>query len=132
MITHDTGYWSTGITVKHHNGKWAASVDFLDNGFANDDPDKGHISTEGKLHTRYFIADGEQVDGLTAAIDTVRADAERLGIIWRSDDDVPTIYMKGDGEDPEWPAPDGWHELVNAQAERIGWTPSYRYLETST
>lgn len=128
MITYDTGYWSTGITVKHHNGRWAASVDFLDAGFCNDDPDARQVSTQGTLHTRYFVRDGETVDGLTVAIDTMKRDAERLGIIWRSNDDVPTIYMKGDGEDPEWPAPIRWRELVNAQAERIGWTPCYRHL----
>jgi hypothetical protein len=128
MITHDNGYWSTGITVTYNEGRWSASVKFFDNGFTDDNPDTGQISTEGTLHTGYFIADGEQVDGLTAAIDTVKRDAERLGIIWRQDGTMPTVYMKGDGEDPEWPAPDGWRELVDAHAERLGWMPCYRTL----
>jgi hypothetical protein len=122
MISNDTGYWATGITVKHHNGKWTASVTFHDNGFANDDPDAGRISTEGTLHTRYYIADGEQVDGLTAAIDAVKADAERLGIIWRT----PTVYMDQDGEGSDDSA--GWRSLVDSQAERLGWAPSYATL----
>lgn len=125
MISTDSGYWSTGITVSHNNGKWSASVNFLDDGFANDDPDAGAISTEGALHTRYFVTDGENIDGLTAAIDTVKADAERLGITWRRDVMSPGVYMRGDAEDPDWPAPAGWRELVNAQSERLGWTPIY-------
>lgn len=125
MISTGSGHWSPGITVSHNNGKWSASVDFLDDGFMNDNPNTGAISTEGTLHTRYFVKDGEKVDGLTAAIDTVKADAERLGITWRRSSMTPCVHMRGDAEDPDWPAPDGWRELVNAQSERIGWTPFY-------
>jgi hypothetical protein len=51
----------------------------------------------------------------------LRADAERLGIQWRD----PTVYYKGDGEDPEYPPPDGWRELLAAQAARLGWYSIY-------
>ena len=119
-----TGYWSTGIIVRHNNGKWAATVEYLDDGFADDRPDDMHISTEGKLHTRYLIGDGNHIDGLTAAIDAVKADAERLGIRW-STTPSPRIYMEDDGDDPNWPAPAGWRTLLNEQARRIGWEPLY-------
>lgn len=99
-------------------------MNYLDDGFANDDPDAGRISTEGHLHTRYVVRDGEQIDALTAAIDTVKADAERLGITFKAAD-VLHVYYEGDGEDSKCPPPDGWRETVNAQSRRLGWEPLY-------
>lgn len=120
-------YWSTGITLRYSTlrgsqGAWAARVDYLDDGFASDDTDAGKISTEGGIRTRYFVEDGTTTEALTAVIDTVKADAERLGIVWR---DRPHLYYECDGEDPEWPAPDGWRTTLNAQAARLGWEPIY-------
>lgn len=113
------GYWASGIVVKYreHSDDWSASVDFLDDGFCQDD------STEGRLHTRYFIGGSE---ALTRAIDVVKADAERLGIRFGVlDGETGRIYAHQDGEDPEYPMPDGWRELLAWQSERIGWTPTY-------
>ena len=131
------GYWATGITVKHgYSGMnlhgWAANVDFYDSGFCDDNPDAAAISTQGILSTRYFVREGDSpdTDGLAAAVDAVKRDAERLGITWGADAAVPpTVYYIGDGEDEDFPPPDGWRELVNAQARRLGWKPLYR--ETS-
>lgn len=121
-----TGYWSIGIIVRHQFGKWAATVEYKDDGFADDSADDMVISTEGKIHTRYFVEDGKYVDGLTAAIDAVKADAERLGIRWITTAiGGPHVHMEGDGNDPDWPAPDGWRDTVNAQSERLGWKPLY-------
>lgn len=116
-------YWSTGILVRHDNGKWHATVEYFDNGFVDDNADDRRVSTEGKLHTRYYLRDGKHADALTIAIDTVKADAERLGITWRdvwATEAKATIYM-----DDEETAPAGWRELANAQARRLGWEPCY-------
>ena len=81
-------YWSTGIKVTYDRGKWGAECSFFDAGFCQDQ------STEGTFKTRYFLPT------LAAAIDLVKQDAERLGIVFRqSIPGCPTLYVEGDGED---------------------------------
>lgn len=110
-------YWATGITVTHHPEnwggsssareprEWAAYVDYLDDGFCD------WHSTEGRLRTRYGTP------SLTEAIDLVKTDADRLGIVWKE----PTLYVEGDGEDPEVSLPEGWRDLLAAECDRLGW-----------
>jgi hypothetical protein len=106
-------YWSTGITLKwwdHPEKPWTSSLDFFDDGFC----DLG--STEGGLRLRYCVPTPAE------AIDTLKTDAERLGITWRvGGGGQPYLYMKGDGEDPEWPPPPDWRAILEAEAKRIGW-----------
>jgi hypothetical protein len=122
------GYWATGITVDYSysgQGKygWRAVVEFCDDGFA-DDSHAGRVSTEGKLTTRYAIVDSDGGDGLTAAVDAVKADAERLGIAFiQSAGAGPRIYCAAEGDDSDYP--DGWRELVDAQSARLGWEGLY-------
>jgi hypothetical protein len=43
-------YWSTGISLRYADERdpaWAGSLDFYDEGFANDDREAGRISTVG-------------------------------------------------------------------------------------
>ena len=104
-------YYSTGITLRCDGGEWTAKATFQDAGFCDD------LATEGEIHTRYFQA-------IETAIDTLKADAERLGIKWQAVfGSAPWLYMEGDGDGDgdEWPAPDGWRETLQAQAQRIGW-----------
>lgn len=125
------GYWSVGIKVRWRESRtggdqWGAVAEYLDNGFCDDDADARRISTQGEMATcyvatRYLVEDGETVDGLTVAVDTIKAEVERMGIAWNN----PTIYFEGDGENPEWPPPPGWRELLRAQAERLGWRSIY-------
>jgi hypothetical protein len=131
------GYWSTGISVWYaYSGQgrhgWAAKVEYYDDGFCSDDADTGQVSTEGTLRTegelgtRYAVQQGEAADALTVVIDVIKADAERLGIRWGVDRAVPpSLYYRGDGEDENYPPPDGWRETLAAQSERIGWRPLY-------
>lgn len=122
MISKSGRYWSTGITVAQTNSRWTASLEYCDDGFGDDDPDAGLVSTEGKLHTRYGVRDGDTRSGLTAAVDALVADAKRLGIdfIATSGTDAPFLYYKGDGEYEDFPPPDGWRETLAAEAQRIG------------
>ncbi len=129
-----TTYWSVGITLKYHpdgaralDGKripgWSGEVEYYDDGWAgDDDADTGKVCTQGTLHTRYIVADGQEQTALSAIIDTLIADAGRLGIEFRiSGEDTARLYVPGDGEWPDRPLPDGWRELLATEAERIGW-----------
>ncbi len=121
----DVRYWTTGITVywDTHNGGWHALCEYLDDGWVGDNnADLQKVSTQGKLETRYAVKDGDLVSGLTAAVDAVLADAQRLGIQFGTPaGDGPTLYYTGDGEWADYPAPDGWRELLAAESGRLGW-----------
>lgn len=126
------GYWATGITVEFFpsagcDGGWAASLNFVDDGFCSDEPSLGIVSTEGTLRTRYFVHSAGSPDGgLPTALDVLIADAARLGITFRRfPDNEPMIYYRGDGEDPDHEPPDGWLALLTAEANRLGWS-TYR------
>ncbi|SES03161.1 hypothetical protein [Streptomyces qinglanensis] len=134
MISKTGRYWSTGITVtwsarahvingerqEIHSG-WMASLDFLDDGFLSDSPAEGSISTQGSLRTRYFVCEEKGVDALTGAIDSLIDDAKRLGIDFRIGDGKAMLYYRGDGEDSNYPAPEGWRQMLREQDDRIGW-----------
>lgn len=122
-------YWATGISVRTMNDRddalmWAAEMKFLDDGFCDDDADNGQISTEGKLHTRYLVRDGDDRTALATILDVLIADAATLGITFRTDI-PPSLYFHQDGVDPDWPPPPGWENLLAEQADRLGWTTNY-------
>ncbi len=135
ILKSSIGYWSTGITVRWSDhvstieGQsvpgWYASLDFLDDGFCDDQPDLGEISTEGTLRTRYAVQDGQTVTGLRAAIDALITDANRLGITFGGPSGPPALYYKGDGESADYPPPLGWREMLSAEASRLGWEEIY-------
>lgn len=102
-------YWATGIKVCYlaYKNQWSATVEFFDDGFCQDE------STQGTIYSRYF-ADIEIV------LDVVKRDAEKLGIVWKH----KNIYVEHDGEgDVELPS--DWREIIQRQAERIGFKSSY-------
>ena len=105
-------YISTGINLRysryHDRDMWTATAKFMDAGFCDD------LATEGEIHTRYF-------QPIETAIDTCRKDAESMGIQWGTVNGLPYLYIEGDGESKEWPAPDNWREVLQEQAKRIGW-----------
>ncbi len=120
-------YWSTGIRIEftdHHSPAWGGEVDFFDDTLADQDPERGLISTYGHLQTRYFVpSKGSHRDALTLVTDTLLRDAEQLGVEFRD----PTIYATGEGVDPDYPLPEGWIDLFEEQADRLGWAkPPYR------
>lgn len=138
------GYWATGISLRwsnRHGGMWGATVNYYDDGFCSDDPDNSQISTEGELRTRYLVRDGSNADALTVVIDTIVADAARLGINWRETCGSAQLYYEGDGEDADWPPPPDWKEMLDEQARRltrqfanrpepVRWASPYRRTET--
>jgi hypothetical protein len=121
------GYWSCGIAVEWKyagSGEWGwgAWVEYLDDGFVNDNTDAGVVSTEGTLHTRYPVRHGETADALTVAIDVIRADAERLGITWKN----PKVWYRGEEPAPGTEGmPWGWRRMLNTQSDRLGWEHYY-------
>lgn len=123
MILHKSpGYWATGIVLRCDGQRWCGWIDYLDDGFCDDNADAGAISTEGTLRTRYMVWDGDQVSALSAVVDTLIADAAKLGIrLVNPFGGVPSLYYEGDGEDPTNPPPAGWRQLLAAEAARIGW-----------
>lgn len=137
MISKSGRYWSTGIAVRwmddtyrNENDErvipaWGGVAEFFDDGFADDDVNSGAISTQGELRTRYLVAEGQSASALSAVVDALRADAERLGIDFNAPAEGPYLYYLGDGEHEEWPPPAGWRELMAAEAQRIGWRTPY-------
>jgi hypothetical protein len=133
ILNRSTDYWAIGITLtwnpdgardSHGNEApgWSGQVDYYDDGWTgDDDPDAGRVATEGTLRTRYVIADGSKRAALSAVIDTLLADGESLGIRFGSPGIQPMLLIRGDGEWADSPAPDGWRELLTAEATRVGW-----------
>jgi hypothetical protein len=133
ILELSTTYWSVGIVLKwhpegarDHDGNkapgWSGEVEYYDDGWAgDDDADAGKVSTEGVLRTRSVVADGGQRTALAAITDTLIADASRLRIKFRDHEHLPRLYVPGDGKWADTPLPDGWRELLAAEAARIGW-----------
>jgi len=112
MIGH---YWSTGITVRWEKHPYTGEIkvcpylEFYDDGWCDD------ASTQGKLTIRYWVP------ALTAALATLMADAQRLGIIFNYKDTVPWLYVEGDGKSPDVYLPANWKKELQFQARRLGW-----------
>ena len=106
-------YWSTGIRLRFSGGAggWSGSVDFWDQGYGERDLDEGDIAIGGRLRSR------GSVDDLDALTNTLKRDAEHLGIEFK----VPALYYQGAGNDAEPPiSADQLHE-IRGEAHRIGW-----------
>jgi hypothetical protein len=132
-----SGFWSTGILVDHRDGKWSATVEYSDAASAGaDSADRRKITTEGTLGTRYLVADGTDVDGLTAVVDVAKADAERLGIGWQNMEAIPmpSILAAFEVAAENYPVryPADWRVRLNEQARRVGWRPFYSAPDTTT
>lgn len=74
----------------------------------------------GNIQTKY-------ADTLKYSIDTIKADAEKLGIVFHTMLKIsPALLYRGDGEDDDYhPPPEGWRELLRAEAKRIGFVCPY-------
>lgn len=124
ILQASDSYWAVGITVRcDTHGRWGGHIDFYDDGFCDDNADKGQVATQGRLATRYLVDDGTDVPALRAVLDTLIDDAQRLGIrLAGPAQSRPSLSYEGDGEDPANPPPAGWRELLAAESARLGWT----------
>jgi hypothetical protein len=110
-------YWSIGIVIWLFDARpgqaqrWGALLDFYDDAWA---PENG---TEGRLKARYL-------GPLNEVLPMLKADAERLGIIWRD----PHILYRDDGQpQPDAdPPPANWRTICNEEGRKLGWKPLYQ------
>lgn len=108
--------FSTGITLKYgYTGSnkhgWWASITINDMGHCEDG------SVRGKLSTSY----GHQDPAFS--IDTIKADAERMGIEFLGVADEQPFLLYTD--DANYPAPENTREVLEREANRIGWSFSF-------
>lgn len=113
-------YWTTGITVNfwrcpttYMARLYSVSLNFHDHGVAQEG------STVGKLSSQYYEVD------LGKALDTLIADAQRLGIVFDRNGEKLMLYTENDGEGNDHNRPHDWLEQLQAQARRLGWTTYY-------
>jgi len=119
-------FWSTGIRIEYTdylNPAWGGEVDFFEEDWVTEDPRRTLPSTYGHLQTRHLVPSrGSHRDALTVVTDTLIRDAEQLGIEFRD----PTLYVTGDGVEPDYPLPEDWIDLFEEQTDRLGWArPPY-------
>lgn len=110
-------YWSTGITIVPdmwpNVTQWSAKLTFLDNGFCDAD------STEGELRLRYFV------DELRIGLETLKQDAERLGIAFEcGGDKTGRVYVEEDGELEHGDFPE-LRGVANEACGWLGWPETY-------
>jgi len=99
-------FWANSITVKYLvPNQWTAEIIFLGN---VDMPANGIIKTNISLP-------------LADALDIMVSAARHIGIEWVE----KSLRMYRDGVDGTFPPPDGWRELLKAEAERIGFDCHY-------
>lgn len=111
--------WSPGIMVERNiEGAWRASLSFHDPRFADGGRE---IVTTGTLTTSWTKKHSDEAS-LTAAINTLRSDAQRIGVVW-SRHPGPTVTAYKDGRASG--LPEDWRKLVNDQAKRLGWRRLY-------
>jgi hypothetical protein len=109
---------SVGITVWYgyagsNKYGWWVMIEFSDYGHYEDK------SICGKIQTSYGAP-------LSQAIDTIKLDAKRLGIQFAEIPGLtPHLFYLGDGENKDYPPPDRWREMLQIEAQRIGF---YSYL----
>lgn len=112
--------WSTGIILEYGHGGtdkgtefhgWWASVEISDDGFC----EKG--SVRGWMTTAY-------ASDIDHAIRTIHDDVKKMGVEFVGQP-MPSLHIKGDGEDPSCQPPDGWKEILKEAAEKIGFESIY-------
>lgn len=105
--------YATGIILEYGPSAgdkygWWATVEFQDFGHCDDRSIKGVISTQ------YGVE-------ISLAIDTILTDVEKLGIKFiKSESITPALLYKDDSENKDYPPPEGWRQLLKAEAARIG------------
>jgi hypothetical protein len=90
---------------------WLAQVEFRDYGHCEPNSIRGKIIT-----TSYGIP-------LSRAIDTIKTDAEKLGIKFAQFEEIsPYLFYLNDGDSKDYPPPADWRTLLKKEAKRIGFS----------
>jgi hypothetical protein len=109
--------WSTGITIdRQDDGKMTVAVHLEDDGWLGDDRPGHQYAITGDLRIRY----PQPMNNLASAIDTIKRDAEKLGVRWL----LPRTGVQA-GKGTVYAERDDLQELANVHAVRIGWEPTY-------
>lgn len=86
---------------------WWARVDWLDGKHCEDGAMRGRINTE------YASDLGASIDYVMQIIERFEISSiESMGI---------ALFYEGDGENSNHPPPEGWKEILRAEAEKRGW-----------
>lgn len=105
--------WTTGITVKHYNGRWGALCDWHSGNFMQD----GYM--QGRIFTRYYE------DTIEKAIDFVLEFMERMGVKRADEIEEMTdfhnfeIYFNSDEDTPQ---NEKVLRCIREEAKKRGWT----------
>lgn len=63
---------------------------------------------------------------LSEVIDGLIANAKDLSVsIGLPNVLKPSLLLHAEGEDPEYPAPENWRQVIQDQCDRLGWTNIY-------
>jgi len=104
-------YSDGGVDDKNYDkDRWWAMVNFQDHSHCQD------RGISGMIKNKYPI-------NLTLAIDTIIEDCDKLGINFLKTQFTGLYLMYYNKED--YPPPDDWKQLLDEQAERIGFKVSY-------
>ncbi|MED4285084.1 hypothetical protein P4679_24500 [Priestia megaterium] len=106
-----TGY-VTNIVVYLQEDGWVAELDWATDKFW-EEPDKQKFATQGTVSTMY------QNPNLSETIDVVVKKIRELGL-QKHPIGVALLY-KGDAEDPKYPAPNNYLEILKEEAKKRGW-----------
>jgi hypothetical protein len=112
--------YSVGIIVWYGYGGgtkygWWAKVEYEDFGHC----DRGSVA--GSIATKY-------ADDIRYSINTIKADAEKLTIefVETFPGPGPCLFYLQDGDSNDYPPPDGWRDLLEDEARRIGFHSIYK------
>ncbi len=107
-------YWANGIIATYFgDNQWGLQIDFLDDGFCNEE------STQGSIKTRYLT-------NLDNGIKTLIEDAKNLGIKFN---DGFTLYAYQDGASKDYPMPENWVSIFEKACEKHNLAMIYKEKE---
>lgn len=97
-----------GYTDSREHG-WFAELRWIDGSHG------GAGAVEGAIRTTYAVPT------LSEAVDLVLGIADRLGVLLLPGESGHRLFYRGDGEDPHYPPPPMWREILAREARRRGW-----------
>lgn len=110
--THVTVWFGCGGTRLGRDWDgWWAKLQWTDGNYSD-----GNGPVEGEIHTSYAQPTLQQ------AINRIVGYADRLGVCLYRDADNWCLCYSQDGDDRDYPPPEGWLDMLAAEAARRGWS----------